>query len=86
VVDKIKWLNENPKMKEVDLTKIIEKDWKANVEKGKFQNEIWNTSFTRGKGQISEFVKEAISKFDEDEQVLNQRNANRRKIKGRYGW
>lgn len=48
------------------MTKLIDKDWKANVEKGKFQSDIWSTSFTQGKGQISEFVKEAISRFDED--------------------
>lgn len=57
-VDKIKWLNEDPgKTKEIDLTKIIEKDWKANVNKASFQNDIWSTSFLEGKGQLSHFVK-----------------------------
>lgn len=73
-------------MKEVDLTKIIDKNWKANVDQGKFQTDIWNTSFLKNKGQISNFVKEAISKFEEDEYTFNQRSENKKRIRGRYGW
>ena len=66
-VDKIKWLNDKPvAMKEVDLTKEIESNWKSTADKASFQSDIWSTSFLEGKGQLSNFVKEAISKFDED--------------------
>jgi len=73
-------------MKEIDLTQELDKNWQANVNKGKFQTEIWNTSFLEGKGQISNFVKQAISNFDEDELVMNRRSMIKKKIKSRYGW
>ena len=86
-MDRIKWLNEDPqKAKEIDLTKVIEKDWKANVDKASFQNDIWSTSFLEGKGQLSHFVKEAIKTFDEDEVTINRRAMIKQKIKSRYGW
>ena len=85
-VDRIKWLNEDPANKEIDLTKVIDKNWKANVDKASFQTDIWSTSFLKGKGQLSDFVREAINTFDEDEVTINRRAMIKQKIKSRYGW
>lgn len=35
---------------------------------------------------MSNFVKEAINKFDEDEVTINRRAMIKQKIKSRYGW
>ena len=89
VVDDIQWLNSSskPKIKSIDLTKVMDQNWKQQVSaKSVFQSEIWNSSLLKGKGQISEFVKQAISTFDEDELTINRNNMNKKKIKGRYGW
>jgi hypothetical protein len=74
-------------MKEIDLTKIADKDWKQdNVKKSQFQSEFWNSTLLKGKGQISEFVKQAIDRFDEDEEIINRRNLTKKNIRSRYGW
>jgi hypothetical protein len=46
---------------------VIDKDWKQTTKKKDFQDGIWNSSLIKGKGQLSEFVREAINRFDEDE-------------------
>jgi hypothetical protein len=88
VVERIQWLNEEkPKMKEIDITKAIDKNWQSeNVKKGQFQSEIWNSKLLEGKGQLSEFVKQAINRFDEDELTINRHNLNKKNIRSRYGW
>lgn len=48
------------------MTKVIDQNWKEKDKKGKFQTDFWNSSLLQGKGQISEFVKQAIDRFDED--------------------
>ena len=73
-------------MKQIDLTKVIDGTWKATQDKSKFQTEIFNTSFLKGKGQLSEFVKEAMDKFDEDQLTMNRRSMIKQKNKARYGW
>jgi hypothetical protein len=88
VVDKIEWLNEDKtKIKEIDLTKVIDKNWhQENVKKSEFQRDIWNSQLVKGKGQISEFVKQAIDRFDEDELTINRNSLNKQKMRSRYGW
>ncbi len=88
MVDKIEWLNEDKtKIKEIDLTKVIDKNWhQENVKKSEFQRDIWNSQLVKGKGQISEFVKQAIDRFDEDELTINRNSLNKQKMRSRYGW
>lgn len=73
-------------MKEIDLTKEVDKNWKAAATKSEFQTDIWSTSFIKGKGQLSNFVKQAISKFEEDELTMNRRAMIKQKNRQRYGW
>ena len=47
---------------------------------------MWNSSLLKGKGQISEFVKKAIDKFDEDEVAINRNNLNKKNNRSKYGW
>ncbi len=65
---------------------MIDKDWKQTTKKKDFQDGIWNSSLIKGKGQLSEFVREAINRFDEDEEALNRRQQNKNRMRNRYGW
>ena len=60
---------------------MIDKDWKQSTKKKDFQNGIWNNSLIKGKGQLSEFVRDAINRFDEDEEALNKRQQNKNKMR-----
>ena len=65
---------------------MIDKDCKQSTKKKDFQNGIWNNSLIKGKGQLSEFVRDAINRFDEEEEALNKRQQNKNKMRSRYGW
>ena len=65
---------------------MIDKDWKQTTKKKDFQNGIWNSNLIKGKGQLSEFVRDAINRFDEEEEALNKRQQNKNKMRSRYGW
>ena len=86
VVDKIKWLNEEEQpVRQIDLTQEVEKNWQQGAEKGSFQKELWSNSLLKGKGQLSEFVRDAIERFDEDEEQINRRKQEKRNMRNRYG-
>ena len=74
-------------MKEIDLTKVVDKTWQqSNQRKNQFKEDIWGSSLLKGKGQISEFVKQAIERYDEDQAAINKHHLNKKNIRSRYGW
>ncbi len=75
-------------MKHIDLSKIINKDWKEAADKKMMKNQLWQGAqgVLDGRGTLARLAREAHERAQQIQSEINKRSYEKKQMKSRYGW